>query len=143
VSSNGQVPSEFAAGVIESMARETEHTGGPWHDASQAAVLAAAHSFEREAGHLLERTGMSRRNAGRLAWLDASGHGVGFWVEDYAHLASRKQAERLGVRLSALADKHLGGFVPYVGADGALYVMGLESPREPGPIIGRRGRKRA
>jgi len=93
--------SEFALGVVEAMLKDAGHETGRMHAADEVAVMALAMQFESEAGRLLEKTGMSRRSAGRLAWLDAAGHGVGFWVEDYAHLASRSAAARLGAKLSA------------------------------------------
>lgn len=131
--------SEFALGVIEAMLGEAGSHADRMSAADEVAVIALAMRFESEAGKLLEKTGMSRRSAGRLAWLDAAGHGVGFWVEDYAHLASRSAAARLGAKLSALADKHFSGLTPYIGDDGVLYVSGLPAPLA---VYGRASRKR-
>lgn len=91
----------------------------------KAALIERATAMEIEGKVLLQATGKTMESNGQTAWLDAYGHGVGFWSEDYKHIEDRQIAEDLGDTLSRLARKHLGGLYPYLGDDGWVYVSGL------------------
>lgn len=118
--------SPFAQGVVEAMLWSNDLEAFDIDTDDLAALAGRADALETEAATLWRYTGKTAESNGQTAWLDGTGHGVGFWSEGFELVSDRALADDLGATLSRFAHRHFYGLEPYLGDDGRVYIVGLE-----------------